>query len=1102
MFCHLHVHNEFSLLDGYGSAAKYVEKAIRLGFEYLGLTNHGNISGLIQFQKACLKAGIKPVLGCELYLVRDLSEKGKGENRHHITVLIKNQTGFENLCRILSVANLQGFYYKPRADYKLILDHCDGLVFLTGCTKTCLTTADGQRFIQELISLCPGDVYYEVMPHDFEEQKSLNRSLKEEGPLVATNDCHYINTDEDVVQEVLLAIQTKAKWGDKDRWRFETRGLHLRSEEEMKRAFAHQGALSKGEYLTAMRNTIEIAEKCSGFRIEKKPIYLPKPKIKEQENAYLRRVCLDGYERIFGKDLYEDELYFSRFEEEYRLIKKKGFVRYFLIVRELIEWCRKSGIMTGPGRGSVGGSLIAYLSGITNVDPLKYNLLFSRFIDEERIDYPDIDIDFEDIKRPLIRGHLEEFYGKNNIAAVTTFMSMNGRAVIRDVARVFDVPLREVDEFAKSIIEEENSHGAVANALETPEGRAFERKYPDVVKYAIKLEGQIRGTGKHAAALIVSEEDLTLGKRGNLETRNDQEVVNWDKDDAEYMGLMKLDILGLNTLSILNETRRLIKKNRGEEIAFEKIPLDNPQVFEMLSKGKTVGVFQFNTWSTTKLCKEVGVENFGLMSDVIALVRPGPADSGMTAEFIKRKHGGKWKRKHKIYEEITKDTFGIIVYQEQVMEVIVKVAGLPYSMADKIRKIIGKKRDPKEFEPYEKAFIEGCQKTGIFDTVEAKEFWEGLQAHARYSFNKSHSVEYATIAYWTAWCKLYFPGEFFCANLTYGLKDKKEEIVEEAKQMGLQIVLPRVGISDAFNWVLKDNNLYVPFIEVKGVGEKTAEEFANFKPSNGNGFFNLSEEKKTKGKIEKLLDEIGAIDGKPKGDISQFFSFDVNCSSVKYPKLEEFMGREVKDAQLCRLVSLDFESPGLVRGAILEKTFRNPELFYCEACPLKNQCKKPVLPSKGLYNVPIIGEAPGRDEDEKGQGFIGRAGKLLWGELEPDFRRIQFHVTNVVKCFPGEVRTPGKPHIEACRHWLEEEIKMLNAKVCLVFGNTGLLFFREEQAGITKLSGTTEWNERYGLWVCYSIHPSAALHNPQQKTLLREGIRNFKDKLKLLGGIK
>jgi len=1078
MFVHLHVHNEYSFLDGLGKARDYLQRAKDLGQTFLALTNHANIDGFLDFQREAEKIGISPIFGCELYVVPDMSYKNKGEERYHLTVLIESNEGFENLCKMLTKANLRGFYYKPRVDFRLLLKYCQGLIFLTGCSSSLLLSDKHKSFIFELQKKIPGKVYLEVMPHSFDKQKELNvicfQISREYGwPLVATNDCHYIWQEDNILQEILLAIQTKSTWEDPDRFRFQVDSLYLTSEEEMKKAFLEQNILTRAECLIAMRQTEEIALQCKNFRIESKPVFLPAV-VEDGEEEYLRSLCLESYQSLFGVPL--SGKYLNRFEEEFDLIKKKGFIGYFLVVKELVDWCCDNDIMIGPGRGSIGGSLIAYLIGIIAIDPIKYDLLFSRFISDDRIDYPDIDIDFEDRKRYLVREHLEERYGKNNVASVSTFLRMKGRMAIRDVSRVFNVPYKSVDEFAKVIFDEGGENSIDSALKETVEGKRFGNLYPQVVHWASRLEGQVRGGSQNAAALIVSSEDLTCGTRGNLVLRSNQEVINWGKDDAEFMGLLKLDVLGLNTLSVLSETRRLVKQNYQKDLVFEHISLDNKQIFEMLSRGETVGVFQFNTWPTTKLCKRVGVDSFEMMGNVIALIRPGPSESGMLEEFLKRKHGAKWKKKHPFYEEVTKNTFGIIVYQEQIMEVIYKVAGLPYSVADKIRRIISKKRDVDEFEQYRQMFLDGCKKQGTLDKNEVDEFWLMLEKYARYGFSKSHSIGYAMIAYYCAFCKLFYPAEFICANLSYGSEGKKEELVEEARRFGLNVILPRFGISDAFQWVVKENNIYVPFIEIRGVGEKTAKELANYSQVNrSEGFFDLGQSTRLSKRIETILREIGAMGRAPVEDLQKYFSFKI------------FRQNQVK--------KLDRYIPGIFSV----KKYCCEEVLYCKGCELRSEAVKPVLSSRGIYNIPIIGEAPGAEEDKQGRGFVGKAGDLLWKELwKYGFTRRQFHVTNVCKCFVD----PKREHILACSKWLDDEIRQLDAKICLALGNTPVKYFRGEDGGIVKLCGITEWNEQKQIWVCWGIHPAAVLYNPNNKLLFEEGIKNFADKIQLLGGLQ
>lgn len=900
-FCHLHVHNQYSLLDGLGSEKEYAKRAKELGFRYLALTNHGNIDGLIKHQKACDAEGIVPLFGCEVYIVNNMSLQDKEEHRGHMTILVKNKTGWRELCRLLTASNLEGFYKRPRVDYRSFLgSDLSGFIVMTGCQASFLNIKHGEGFFWNLVDEIKENLYLEVMPHDSEDQINHNKRCRELStkyniPLVATNDCHYILPEDNKAQEVLLAIQTHAKWSDKDRWKFDIDGLHLRTKAEMIKAFKRQGILKEEEYRRAMRRTIEIAEKCKGFRIEKQQISLPKierPKKykKTNDTELLFLLCRKALRKM--GDSWTKE-YQTRLNYELKVIQEKKFERYFLIVWDLIRWCKKNDIMIGPGRGSVGGSIVAYLLKITCVDPIKYNLLFSRFINEDRIDFPDIDIDFEDRKRDQVRKYLEEKYGFNNVSGISTFLQMKGKATVRDVCRVFDIPIREADAFAKSI-EYEGVEGSILAAIKnTPEGRSFKKAHPKETKLATRLEGTIRASGQHAAAVIISSESLKEGARGNLCRRGKDIIVsNWDMEDNEYMGLMKLDILGLSALSILSETKALIKENHGKDIFFNDfierkngIPVGDKNILRMLSKGNTVGVFQLSTPLSKDICRKLNVNCFEDIASVLAIARPGSLHSGMTDEFIKRKHRGTWKRKNKTYEEITKNTYGVLIYQEQVMEVFHKIAGLPYSVADSIRKIIGKKRDAKEFEPYKEQFATGCLKMKTFNLNEVEWFWEMLLECANYLFNRSHSIEYAMLAYWTAFCKHYYPTEFICASLTHGGDLKKEELIEEAKRLRLKIISPKIELSDALKWKAKNNKLYVPFIEVKGFGKVTALKCVQRRKASRSGFFDLFPERNIlmnrkggkKTKVDNILEEIKAFDkNKIPNGIDKYFSFRID----------------------------------------------------------------------------------------------------------------------------------------------------------------------------------------------------------------------------------
>ena len=902
-FCHLHVHNEYSVLDGYGTAEQYAERASKLGMKYIGLSNHGNIDGLLQWQDACKKFGVKPVFGCELYIVKNAKVKEKEEKRRHVTVFIKNRKGFRNLCRILTYANLDGFYYRPRVDWPFLYKHLSGLVLLTGCIDSPLQDRKtAPKILERLDSYLGDDLYFEVMPHRIKGQIKLNKyilKLRREysHKLVATNDCHYIKPSDCKVQEVLLAIQTKALWKDPDRFKFPINNLHLRSKKQMQEAFKRQGILTNGQIKSAIANTLEIGEKCSNFTIKNHAIVLPETKVpkKLSEKDYLWKMCLEGLKAKKLKKKADRILYRKRLEEEFNLIVKKDFVRYFLIVKDLVDYCRKQDIMVGPGRGSVGGSLIADLIGITiGVDPIKYGLIFSRFIAEDRNDYPDIDLDFEDIKRDQVRAYLEETYGLNNVAGITTALRMKAKNALRDAARVFQVPIPEVNAVSKAmdklgygpsndgfdLIDNALNKRRVDEAVDTL--KRFNSQYKSIVDYARALDKQVRGHGQHAAAIILSPVDLTKGDRGNLVVRKKNLLINWDMVEAEKLGFLKIDILGLNTLTILNGVKKLLKG----KLRFRDIDLEDKEVFEMINRGSTTGLFQIGTKFSTGICREIEIDNFSNLCDAVALSRPGPYDSGMTANYIERKHSGHWRKKNKIYEKITKDTYGVIVYQEQVMAAIVELAGMSYSDSDKIRKVIGKKRDIKYFAPYKEGFIKGCLKRKTMTRSEAETFWVGLEKHAHYSFNKSHSVEYAIIAMWTAYCKYYHPAEFIASCLTYMPDDKDDQktaLIELARRLGYKVILPKISRSHSSKWVVEDKKLYCPFIAIKGIGKKKAEKIKSTKKVQV-GFFDLEEDFEPQTQIEKLVYAVGGYseDETYPEDAQDYFSFNIFGEDIPF----------------------------------------------------------------------------------------------------------------------------------------------------------------------------------------------------------------------------
>ena len=575
------------------------------------------------------------------------------------------------------------------------------------------------------------------------------------------------------------------------------------------------------------------------------------------------------------------------------------------------------------------------------------------------------------------------------------------------------------------------------------------------------------------------------------------------------MGLIKLDILALNYLTVLAKARELIQENHKVTIDFESLDLEDKEVLEYINRGNTAGLFQIGTKAMRSLIGDMGVENFSLLSDAIALVRPGPHDSGMTDDFIKRKKGAAWKRKHPIYEKITQDTFGIVVYQEQVMAVINKVAGLPWETADKIRKIIGKKRNAKEFMPFKKAFIEGCQRMNTLSVQEADEFWHAMENHARYSFNRSHSVAYAMIGYWTAWVKFHYLTEFISASLTFGNEKNKDGMIEEACRFGLKLMPPKIGKSNYFEWAAKDKRLYIPFIELRGFGGSSIQELHEAVKRMGDGISSFFGKKLKKPALSKKVSAIlEAVDAFDDGVISRRKAIEIRDSfkSFTYPIPVEDANPNLialADGALAPAV-LPLALIGqyrIAKNLIKPATFeRDVDLLRCSCCDLRGECRRPVMPSPGQINVMILGDSPGPNEDRIGEGFVGASGDLLWGSLKP-FRlgRQLFHVSNVCKCYPSTQRQLSPENIQACSAWLQAELEAINCRIVLAFGNSAVKFFTGVQTGITELSGKTDWIDEYSTYVCWCIHPAHLLRNPKkQKANYKRGITNFVNTLKKL----
>lgn len=804
MFVHLHVHTEYSLLDGAARIKEVVATAKTLGMPALAITDHGSMFGIVDFYKACQKEGVKPLLGCEVYMApRTMKDRVPHVDDHlyHLTLLAENEKGYRNLLKLVSLAYIEGFYYKPRLDKETLARYSEGLIALSGCVagEVAELALEGQLDKARVTAgeyrdiFGPGNYYLELQDHGLPEQATINRRLIEiagelQIPLVATNDVHYVKREHAEMQDILLCIQTGKTVDDPGRLRFQSDELYLKSAEEMAAKF--------GELPEALKNTLIIAERCN-VELAFGRLHLPDYPIPEGKtpDTYLEELCRQGVKWRYGEIT---EPVRQRLEYELKVIRQMGYAAYFLIVWDFIHFARSRGIPVGPGRGSAAGSLVAYLLGITNLDPLKYGLLFERFLNPDRVSMPDVDVDLCFERRGEVISYVTSRYGADRVAQIATFGTMMARAAIRDVGRVLNIPYAEVDRVAKLVPAE--LHITIERALqESPELREVYEQNAQIKKVldlAALLEGMPRHASTHAAGLVITREPLThylpLYKAADGPV-----TTQFAKDQIEELGLLKMDLLGLRTLTVIAETLRLISKNGGPVLDIDSIPLNDAKTFELLCAGETTGVFQLESSGMRAILKDLRPEAFEDIVALVALYRPGPLGSGMVEDFIKRKHGvKKITYLHPALEPILRDTYGVILYQEQVMRIASDLAGFTLGEADLLRRAMGKKK-PEIIAGLRSQFIKGAVKKGCAPDV-AGQIFDLVEYFAGYGFNKSHSAAYALVAYQTAYLKANYRAEYMAALLT-SVRDNTDKIaayVEECRRMGIEVLPPDINESE------------------------------------------------------------------------------------------------------------------------------------------------------------------------------------------------------------------------------------------------------------------------------------------------------------------
>ena len=838
-FVHLHVHTEYSLLDGASRIPELIAETKAAGMDAIAITDHGAMYGVIDFYKEAKAQGVKPIIGCEVYVAPgDRRERAEvnGEKHYHLILLAENQTGYRNLVKLVSYANIEGFYYKPRVDHELLRKYHEGIICLSACVAGEVPRAliagnqeKADALVREYIDIFGKENYFlEIQNHGLPEERTSNAGLvalaKKYGlGLVATNDLHYVHREDSEFHDILLCIQMSKTIDDPDRMRFNSDDYYLKTPEEMAALFP--------AYPEAIANTVKIAERCNvefEFGHLQLPYY-PIPTPHKDDQAYLRFLCEEALPKRYPDAA---KAVRDRLDYELGIIHRMGYDSYFLIVWDFINYSREHGIGVGPGRGSAAGSIVSYLLGITNLDPLKYDLLFERFLNPERVSMPDIDVDFDYIQRGKVIEYVKERYGDDHVAQIVTFGTMAAKGAIRDVGRALNMPYSQVSDVAKLVPKDLKI--TLDKALQ--ESLDFRKAYEEsedvhrLVDFAKKIEGLPRHSSTHAAGVVIARHPLT--DYVPVSMSDGTLVTEYDKDHVEELGLLKMDFLGLRTLTVITDTVRNVAKNRGETVDIEHIPLTDAPTAKMLCEGKTGAVFQMESGGMTQLVKDLAPRGFTDLIPTVALYRPGPLGSGMVEDFIAGLHGEKEVTyMHPLLEPILKETFGVVLYQEQVMQIVQVLAGFTLGQADLLRRAMGKKK-AKILMGQKQNFLDGCKKNGI-EMGLANTIFDLLTHFADYGFNKSHSAAYALVAWQTAYLKAHYPQEFMAAMLTSVMDtDRVPLYIEQCRRMGIPILPPDINASEAY-FTVDGKAIRFGLAAVRNVGETALKVVTQERTENG-----------------------------------------------------------------------------------------------------------------------------------------------------------------------------------------------------------------------------------------------------------------------------
>jgi len=1107
-FVHLHCHSSHSLLDGLGNPAEWVDTAKKKGMTALALSDHGSCSSALAFYKAAKEKGITPIVGTEFYVNDDPAFRPEKKNerppRFHMTVLAKNWNGLQSIFKQSAIANQQ-FYYKP----VLSLKQCENFndcVVMTGCAVGILSHPYYKKIVTKLHDIYGGDFYIEIMPHWLEIQKIVNERAfvicHELGiSPVATNDCHYPNAEDTLTHDILLAIQTNRKPNDTKMFSFigseePMDGLYLKNTSEMIHSFkpwVQNGTFDLAFVNKSFMATVEIAKKCSGLEIPQLNFNLPSiPLLKgatpAEESNFLVKKVMQGWTEILPTGI-DPAVYRKRLRHELKVISKIGAVRYFLIVWDIVREAKERDVLCGFGRGSAGGSLVAYLLRIVGLDPLKHELYFERFLREDRIDMPDIDLDFAGKDRDVVIQYIKDTYGEENVCQISTSSIMHGKTAFRDVARVYGVEFNTAIMLSKRI---DNDLSLEENFNDDSVLSDFRIKNPEIVRHATRLDGQLRSKGLHAGGVIISEDGFD--DRGVLEYRKKAFTINWNMEEVENFGLLKVDILGLSNLSVLNDTSRLVKKRTGKGIDYFKIEPNDPKVLALFSDGFTAGFFQFESTGITGLCKRLApITNFETLVHVNALYRPGPLDSGMVESYVRRyrKEEG-ISYNHPSETEITRETLGMPIFQEQIMAYFVRLAGFSWPEADTMRKIIAKSKGIEKLEEKRPIFVKGCEEVSGIKEDTANIIYDQIVKFGEYGFNKSHSADYGLISYLTAWAKLHYPMEFICSLLrsVTDESDQTDKYIKELNRLGGKVLGPDINRSEE-TFTSDGDDILVGFSSVKGVGPTAAQKIVEGREKVGEfisfeHFMENTERRTVNKRVVEALAKAGAFNSICKNAkwIIDWYPAWVKggktASEIPHPGAYTDFDSRVKDSMKIECVpgiftgdDIEVEAQMEIDKVVLEML--QGQIRECDQCELRS-ASGPVPFHFGRDNqILVVSQKVNSQEESADRPMVGKIG----AQVEEIFRERlgltpgKFLMANMFQCRPpgDKLEKEVMERVECAKIWLSKLIKATKPGVIFAMGGAAHTFFTKKTFGINAANGTTLWMPEYQCLVVFAIHP-------------------------------